>query len=84
MPDFISISNQLIIFCSIIGKGDPDSPPRTPHHKSFHPPIMTEADGNEGEVTPVMVPVHKPPSRTNSVSTSQTGKGGSSGYVKSA
>ena len=63
------------------GKGDPDSPPRTPLHKSFHPPIMTETDGSEGEVTPVLVPVHKPPSRTNSVTTTQAIKGSSSGYA---
>jgi len=73
------LSKDLVRFLTAIGKGDPDSPPRTPLHKSFHPPIMTETDGNEGEVTPVLVPVHKPPSRTNSVTTTQAIKGSSSG-----
>ena len=77
----LRILDHLQFYVCIKGKGDPDSPPRTPHHKSFHPPIMTENDGNEGEVTPVMVPVQKPPSRTNSVTTSQASKGSSSGYV---
>eukprot|EP00795_Rhopilema_esculentum_P004641 gene4641-20920_t len=70
------LAKDLVRFLTAIGKGDPDSPPRTPHHKSFHHPIMSETDESEGDVTPVMVPVHKPPSRTNSGSSTQLAKAG--------
>eukprot|EP00794_Sanderia_malayensis_P008016 gene8016-8875_t len=68
------LSRDLVRFLTAIGKGDPDSPPRTPQHKTFHPSILKDEDNNEEDITPVMVPIHKPSTRTNSSSSAQFSK----------